>query len=209
MTPLTGERNDPVDAEPAKEPVPVPAEPSGRASDRDRDEVLVRLHTAYAEGRLDDGELDERIDLVLAARTYAELDRLSADLPASRSMSPARPEAAVRARPAGRFQPAWKSVLRRSGRWRVPERYTLAAYKSDCLLDLRSAEPAGPVISLRVLSYKSDTRIVVPPGTRVEVGGLGVSSEIHSPPSPGAPLVQVQGFAYKGVIEVIDHLRTP
>ncbi|MFD0851981.1 DUF1707 domain-containing protein, partial [Actinomadura adrarensis] len=41
-----------------------------RASDQDRDDVLVRLHTAYAEGRLDEGELAERIDLVLAARTH-------------------------------------------------------------------------------------------------------------------------------------------
>ena len=36
-----------------------------RASDGDRDRVLVRLHTAYAEGRLTEAELDERIDHAL------------------------------------------------------------------------------------------------------------------------------------------------
>jgi hypothetical protein len=199
MRPLTGDRSEPVDADRAETP--------GRASDQDRDDVLVRLHTAYAEGRLDDGELDERIDLVLASRTHAELDRLAADLPAARELPSARPETATPVRGGGRFQLAWKSLIRRSGRWRVPDRYTVAAYKSDCLLDLRWAEPAGPVITLRVLSYKSDARIVVPSGTRVELGGHGVSSEVRGAPAPDAPVVHVQGFAYKGEIELIDHLR--
>src|SRR5690606_20226891 len=36
--------------------------PALRASDRDRDEMLVRLHNAFAEGRLSEAELDERIE---------------------------------------------------------------------------------------------------------------------------------------------------
>jgi hypothetical protein len=172
-----------------------------RASDQDRDEVLVRLHTAYAEGRLDEGELDERIDLVLAARTHADLDRLSADLP-RRSPSP-RPEVAGSR---GRFQLAYKSRLRRSGHWLVPQRYTFTAYKSDCLIDLRSAELPACEVTLWVLSYKSDVRIVVPSGVRVEAGGLGVSTEIRSQPFPAGPVIHVQGITYKGAIEVMDHL---
>ncbi|GAA2419150.1 hypothetical protein GCM10010191_32670 [Actinomadura vinacea] len=183
-------------------------EPAPRASDQDRDEVLVRLHTAYAEGRLDEGELDERIDLVLAARTHDELDRLAADLPAMR-VPEWRPEAATPRRSGGRFQMAYKSRIRRSGRWRLPERFTVAAYKGDCVLDLREAEPAGPVITLRVLAYKSNVQVIVAPGVRVEVGGLGISTEIRSAPDPAAPVVHVQGLAYKGAIEAIDHLRLP
>jgi hypothetical protein len=199
MRPLTGERNEPVDAP--------TAEAATRASDQDRDEVLVRLHTAYAEGRLDEGELDERIDLVLAARTHAELDRLARDLPAAREASSVQPEEATSRRSGGRLQLAWKGRIRRSGRWRLPERYTVVAYKSDCLLDLRSADLAGPVSTLRLLSYKADARIIVPSGVRVEVSGMGVSSEIAGDPSPNAPVIHVQGYAYKGAIEVMDHLR--
>jgi hypothetical protein len=44
-----------------------------RASDRDRSVVHDVLAAAYAEGRLDRDELDERTTAVTAAKTYAEL----------------------------------------------------------------------------------------------------------------------------------------
>jgi anti-sigma-K factor RskA len=52
-----------------------------RAGDADREQVLDRLHTAQAEGRLDVGELEERVAATLVARTYGELAELTADLP--------------------------------------------------------------------------------------------------------------------------------
>ncbi len=58
-----------------------------RAADADRDRVAGLLSTAYAEGRLAKDEYDARLDSALAARTYADLDQLVADLPL--------PEAAV------------------------------------------------------------------------------------------------------------------
>lgn len=108
-----------------------------RASDRDRDEVLVRLHTAYAEGRLSETELDERIDLTLAARTHDDLGRVSADLPGP------RPAAAPGA-PAGRLQVAYKDTVTRGGRWCVPDAFTSVVYKGRALLDLRTAELTAP-----------------------------------------------------------------
>ena len=182
-------------------------EPAPRASDQDRDALLVRLHTAYAEGRLDERELDERIELVLASRTHEELDRLAADLPAPGTDPRWRPEADARRRSGGSFQMAYKNRVSRAGRWRLPQRYTVAVYKGECLLDLTEAELAGPVVTLRVLAYKSDVRIVVPPGVRVEAAGLGVSTGVWAEPDPLAPVVHVQGLAYKGGIEAIDQLR--
>ncbi|MFI0355525.1 DUF1707 domain-containing protein [Actinomadura sp. 9N407] len=185
-------------------------DPVPRASDRDRDEVLVRLHTAYAEGRLDDRELDERIDLVLAARTHAELAVLRADLPVREDEMLVRPETATPGRSTGgRSQMAFKSKVRRVGRWRLPERYTVLAYKGECVLDLREVELSAQVTTVRVIAYKSTVEIIVPPGLRVEAAGLGVSMEVRGAPSPSAPVIQVQGTAYKGPIEVIDHLRLP
>ncbi|WP_206050722.1 DUF1707 SHOCT-like domain-containing protein [Nocardioides speluncae] len=51
-----------------------------RASDRDRDVVLQILGEAYADGRLDRAELDERTDAVHRIRTLGELPELVADL---------------------------------------------------------------------------------------------------------------------------------
>jgi hypothetical protein len=52
-----------------------------RASDSDREAVVERLRQALNEGRLSLFEWDERIALAYRASTYAELERLSADLP--------------------------------------------------------------------------------------------------------------------------------
>jgi hypothetical protein len=172
--------------------------PAMRASDVERDEVLVRLHGAFAEGRLTEAELDERTEAALAARTHAELDLLLADLPAAagRPAAPALPSP----RP-GRVQVAYKDSVRRGGHWRVPDGYTALIYKGGCRLDLREAELDGPVTRIRVLAYKSDVEIIVPSGVRVEAGGFGVSSEVYGDLAPDAPVVQVRGFAYKGRID--------
>lgn len=55
-----------------------------RASDVDRDNVAERLRAAAVEGRIDADELEERLHLALRARTYGDLRRLIADLPAER-----------------------------------------------------------------------------------------------------------------------------
>lgn len=54
-----------------------------RASDADRERAVERLRTAAAEGRIDAGELDRRVQDALGARTVAQLARLVADLPAT------------------------------------------------------------------------------------------------------------------------------
>jgi hypothetical protein len=178
--------------------------PEVRASDADRDSMLVRLHTAFAEGRLSEAELDERMDLVLAARTYGELAAVAADLPSGRGET-VRDGAAHG--PSGRFQIAYKNSVTRSGRWRLPERYTVAVYKGTGLLDLRAAELGGRVTALRVLAYKSTVEIIVPPGVRVEADGVGVSAEVHSTPPVDAPVVHIRGYAYKGLIRAKDRIR--
>ena len=60
-----------------------------RASDRDREDVAERLRAATAEGRLLAGELEERLEVALQARTYGELDALVVDLPAPPATVPA------------------------------------------------------------------------------------------------------------------------
>ncbi len=49
-----------------------------RASDRDRDAVVLRLQEAFADGRLDDEEFDQRTRAALTARLSTELALLTA-----------------------------------------------------------------------------------------------------------------------------------
>jgi Domain of unknown function (DUF1707)/Domain of unknown function (DUF4190) len=56
-----------------------------RAADADRDRVVERLNIAYSEGRLSKDEHDGRLENALSARTYADLDQLVTDLPATQA----------------------------------------------------------------------------------------------------------------------------
>jgi hypothetical protein len=59
-----------------------------RASHADREQVVGALQAAFVQGRLTTDELDERVGQALAARTYADLAALTADLPAGPDRAP-------------------------------------------------------------------------------------------------------------------------
>jgi hypothetical protein len=179
--------------------------PAIRASDRERDAATHRLQEAFAEGRLDDTEFDGRMRSALSARTQADLDGLLADLPEASPAASRPPVAGTSAgRGPGRLAVAFKSSVRRSGRWRVPDRFTAVVYKGGGWLDLRAAELTAPVTTLRAVAYKSRITILVPPGVRVESGGLG--ADLDTDPAAvvpaDAPVLHVRGFTYKGTVEV-------
>jgi hypothetical protein len=174
-----------------------------RASDQERDVAVTRLQAAFAEGRLDDAEFDGRMRLALAAKTRADLAELFTDLPAAPAGGPVSTGPVTSP---GRFQVAYKSAVRRVGRWRVPERYATYIYKGQALLDLRAAELEARVTTVRAVAYKSAIEIVVPPGVRVELSGFGVSSEVYGDQSATADVIVVHGLAYKGSIQVTTGL---
>lgn len=59
-----------------------------RASRADRDQVIEVLKAAFVQGRLGKDEFDLRVGQVLASRTYADLDALTADIPAGLASAP-------------------------------------------------------------------------------------------------------------------------
>jgi hypothetical protein len=78
------------------EPERSPAAPgAARASDRERDMVVEVLGQHAATGRLTLGDLEERISAAFDAKTRAELDELTSDLPEIRR-EPTTPRRPVR-----------------------------------------------------------------------------------------------------------------
>ncbi len=181
------------------------AAPAMRVGDAEREAVAQRLQQAFAERRLDDDEFDERMRAALTARTSTDLDKLTADLPATTPAgAPPRPATAPST---GGWVMAYKNSVCRAGRWRVPEHLTTVIYKGTGHIDLRAAELTAALTTMTVVAYKSRVDVLVPPGVRVEMDGFGVSkgwsehedSEIALPAS--APTVRIRGVAYKGTIE--------
>jgi hypothetical protein len=70
-----------------------------RASHADREQMIDVLKAAFVQGRLTKDELDARAGQTFAARTYAELAALAADLPAGLSTAPPAERARARTRP--------------------------------------------------------------------------------------------------------------
>src|SRR5215813_7874816 len=66
-------------------------QPSLRIGDRERDAVAAELQEHYARGRLTLEEFNQRLDAVFAAKTQADLSRLTADLPPDRAGRGPRP----------------------------------------------------------------------------------------------------------------------
>jgi uncharacterized Tic20 family protein len=62
-----------------------------RVSHAEREPVVERLQQAYAEGRIDEPELDLRLHLAMTARTRADLDAVLSDL-SPRSTAPPMPD---------------------------------------------------------------------------------------------------------------------
>jgi len=73
---------------PAQDPMPaqqqwsIPVNPAMRASTADRERAVDVLKAAFAEGRLDQDEYNDRMGSAYNARTYGELVAVTGDLPA-------------------------------------------------------------------------------------------------------------------------------
>jgi hypothetical protein len=179
-----------------------------RASDAERDEVIDRLRTAGAEGRLTLEELGERVGAAQEARTGTELATLTADLPA-----PAREHAA----PAGPEAPRrWLFALiggaDRKGRWRVPRRLTSVTLIGGPDLDLREATLEGPDAEFTLFTLIGGADVIVPPGIAVEMSGFtllgGDDIKLDGPPPPpGAPTVRIRSFCLIGGTDVKSRRR--
>ena len=74
-----------------------------RASDADREAVAAKLRDHYAEGRLTQEELDERVSVALTAKTFGELRTLTTDLPGPAPVPPR-----TLARPSRGGPPQWR-----------------------------------------------------------------------------------------------------
>ncbi|GAB3903288.1 hypothetical protein GCM10027612_69600 [Microbispora bryophytorum subsp. camponoti] len=67
--------------------------PQLRVTNQDREQVVEHVKAAYAEGRLDKYEMDERLHLAMTARTHADLVPIMNDLYGTRPAYVPRPPA--------------------------------------------------------------------------------------------------------------------
>jgi hypothetical protein len=163
--------------------------PSGsdqvRVSHDEREAMVERLNTAAAEGRIDFGELEARLDLALNAKTYADLERLSADLPQEVPAEPLVLKAGI-------------NGVGRTGRWRVPARITVSGGMGGAKLDFTQAECRLPEIAIEAYGQMAGVTIIIPDGWVAETSEMspglgGFKDKTTSQRLPGTPRVRLSG----------------
>jgi uncharacterized protein DUF1707 len=192
---------------------PVPADPRRlRAADADRDRVAEMLRRAAAEGRISFDELDERISRVYAAKTFADLQALTSDLPGPAVSAPAPATARYQPPevPAGTHPPSFSVAIlsgtKRAGPWLVPPAYTAVGILGSVELDLRHARFAADEVTIRAFCLCGSVSITVPDDMGVDVSGIGFlgsfDHDASGPGVPGAPRLRIVGFALLGSVDV-------
>jgi DUF1707 SHOCT-like domain len=160
-----------------------------RASHDDRDRVVEMLRVSAGDGRLTAEELDERLEQAMTARTYGELARLVADLPAAGSaVSPAMP---LLAKDVVRIDTR-SGHVKRVDRWVVPQRMEVKVTSGHVLLDFTQAVITQPTLKLDVEVRSGHIKLLTRPGIMVDADEVAIRSGHVRVKAPWGTEVPVQ-----------------
>ncbi len=216
----------PDDASQPNRPQDLPAaQPTGdelalrrRVSDFEREEVADVLREAAGEGRLSYTELEDRLEVLYAAKTYGELVEVASDLP----NGPAVPGVTAPVAPVAQPSPGmtvhapvinvFLSDAKRTGSWLAPQHQEVKAVLGDVTLDYTEAQVPYDEIFIDVKSILADVKIRVPQNAIVHLDSnpiLGSVSEqeagiggVLTPPTTPPKTFHIRGTAILGDIKI-------
>ena len=183
-----------------------------RISDNDRQKVADVLRDAAGEGRIDLEELDERLELTWAAKTYADLVPITVDL-----HLPAHPQAAAAPVPRTSYVPATGHAssmaimgeCKRQGVWSVPARHSAFALMGSVVIDLRQAQLSAHDTLINATTIMGEVKIIVPAHLHVVIDGTPIMGEfghgkdkVPAEVGPDSPIIRVRGMALMGSVTV-------
>lgn len=191
-------------------PAPVPTA-------EQRDAVVQQLSAAFADGRLELEDFEQRIEIAVRAQSVADLRLTLAGLQA-----PAPPAKAEDVEPAQVPAPPFRtdrpraskrtvcvlSGQHRRGRWILSGLHQVVAVMGGAKLDLRDAELVEMITEIRITAFWGGVQVIVPPDMDVEVDGWAVMGGIDHRDVHPAPLesqvrrVRIYARAIMGGIEV-------
>jgi hypothetical protein len=179
--------------------------PELRASDAEREQTADVLRIAASEGRLDVGELEDRLFCAYRATTRRELERLTADVSPERlgqgraiALPGKGSGVTVKEGPSGsRWVISIMGGHDKRGRWRVGPRCTVLSIMGGSTIDLNDAELSNRVTEINVYSFMGGSEIRVPHGVDLHVSDFalmgGNDAQVgDETPAGGAPEIHVR-----------------
>ncbi|WP_203336157.1 DUF1707 SHOCT-like domain-containing protein [Nocardioides limicola] len=190
-----------------------------RISDEDRHTVSEVLREAAGEGRLEVNELHERLESAYAAKVYADLVPLLADLPGA---GPRLPAVAAGGVPVPVTAAGLTDIPRhdksfalmgaqdRKGVWTIGAEHAAFTLMGGITLDLREAHFASREVVINANAIMGGIDVICNQWTQISVEGVGIMGdfsqgrdkvqlEVH----PGSPMVRVKGVALMGGVSVV------
>src|SRR5215467_7590696 len=153
-----------------------------RVGDADREQAANVLREAAGQGRISMDELDERLELAYAAKTYADLTAVTHDLPQAGTALSQAGVAPAAARIGGTPRNKFSIAIMRGARFSEPE------------------------VTIQAYTLMGGIQITVPEDIEVDVSGVafmgGFDHHAAGPGASGAPRVKIIGFAMMGGVEV-------
>jgi hypothetical protein len=140
------------------------------------------------DGRLTADELDERLELAMTARTYGELAKLVADLPADGSVASAP---APRAKEVMRLDTGSGHTVK-NGRWIVPQRIEARVRSGHLKLDFTQAVITQPSLQIDADVRSGHVILITKPGIVVDTDDVVVRSghvQVRAPWGDAVPEV--------------------
>jgi len=184
-----------------------------RISDADRHKVADILRDAAGEGRIDLAELDERLESAYAAKTYADLVPITADLPVlGQETSPVpQPRSTGPNLPAIRHDSTFSVMggASRKGVWEVGATHSAFAMMAGIDLDLRQARFTSQETVIYANAFWASIDITVNEFTHVIVDGVGIMGsfdhardKVEPQLGPDSPVVRIKGVAVMAGVTV-------
>ncbi|MBP2475300.1 hypothetical protein JOF53_004172 [Crossiella equi] len=180
------------------DPSAIPAVPDGEDLDAVKTRAQTSLERAVGEGRLTLDEFTDKVDLVLKAKSEAEVVEVVGELPAPVTENTSA------------AQVSSKSVfddVQRSGRFALPTGARVSSFFGDVKLDLRHAVITEEVVDVSTWSWFGDILVTVPEGVEVEVNSGRIFGDekvelADVPPVPGAPRIRIKAWTTFGDVKV-------
>jgi hypothetical protein len=178
-----------------------------------REAAVEKLTQAFASGRIEMEDLEQRLDLVMHARTIDQLDATLAGLETPHSVS--RDSAAAPAPPFRADRPkgskhtiVFMSASHRRGRWVPAPLHRVTAVLGAARLDLRDAELADGLTEIRISVLMGSVEVIAPPDVDIEVDGWALMGAVDHRDIHPAPLetqrhrVRIHARVLMGAVEV-------
>ncbi|MFC5819702.1 DUF1707 SHOCT-like domain-containing protein [Nonomuraea harbinensis] len=156
----------------------------------DREMAVELVQQAYADGRLQPAELEQRLELALTATSWKDLEPILADLP----------DDVVLLETTG-------GSIRRAGDWQVPRRLRVSSEYGRVRLDLSQAVIRHPHIDIELRLPFGSATIILPAGASANADGVrtGWGSVVWKAPASrlaGGPHVRITGELTYGRLTV-------